>query len=54
MPVEMARKLLPPGTIIGLSCNTLEHAQKAVADGHVDYVGIGEGYQFKAARNSLC
>ncbi|KAI0702932.1 Hydroxyethylthiazole kinase [Cerioporus squamosus] len=40
MPVETARKLLPPNAIIGMTCNTVEHVRKAVQDG-VDYVGLG-------------
>ena len=40
MPVAIARQLLPPGTIIGMSCNTVEQVRRAVKDG-VDYVGIG-------------
>ncbi|KAI9067159.1 Hydroxyethylthiazole kinase [Trametes sanguinea] len=40
MPVELARKLLPPNAIIGMTCNTVEHVKKAIQDG-VDYVGLG-------------
>ncbi|CDO76183.1 hypothetical protein BN946_scf185037.g6 [Trametes cinnabarina] len=40
MPVEIARKLLPPHAIIGMTCNTVEHVKNAVKDG-VDYVGLG-------------
>ena len=40
MSVEMARKLLPRGSIIGVSCNTVEHVKQAVHD-KVDYIGIG-------------
>ncbi|KAI9463739.1 Hydroxyethylthiazole kinase family-domain-containing protein [Boletus coccyginus] len=40
MPVHVARKLLPPGKILGVSCNNVDHVRKAVDDG-VDYVGIG-------------
>ncbi|KAI0645367.1 Hydroxyethylthiazole kinase [Trametes meyenii] len=40
MPVDVARKLLPPNAIIGMTCNTAEHVRKAVQDG-VDYVGLG-------------
>jgi thiamine-phosphate diphosphorylase/hydroxyethylthiazole kinase len=43
MPVSLARKLLPAGTILGVSCNTVEHVRKAVQDG-ADYVGIGSIY----------
>ena len=40
MDITLARKLLPPGTVLGLSCNTAENVAKAVKLG-VDYVGIG-------------
>ncbi|KAH7875373.1 thiamine biosynthetic bifunctional enzyme Thi4 [Lentinula edodes] len=40
MPVSIARKLLPRGTVIGVSCNNIQELDKAVSDG-VDYVGIG-------------
>jgi len=40
MPIEDVRKLLPPGSIIGLSCNTVEHVRDAVRL-QVDYIGIG-------------
>lgn len=40
MPVCEAQKLLPPGKIIGISCNNVNHVKKAVEDG-ADYVGIG-------------
>ncbi|KAJ3724429.1 thiamine biosynthetic bifunctional enzyme Thi4 [Lentinula raphanica] len=40
MPVSIARKLLPQGTIIGVSCNSLQELEQAVID-NADYVGIG-------------
>ncbi|KDR74997.1 hypothetical protein GALMADRAFT_69745 [Galerina marginata CBS 339.88] len=40
MSVEQARKLLPSGSIIGLSCNTVDHVRDAVLK-KVDYIGIG-------------
>lgn len=40
MPVDVARSLLPKGTIIGVSCNTRQHVEVAVKDG-VDYIGVG-------------
>lgn len=40
MPVGVARKLLPKGSIIGVSCNTVEDAKNAINDG-ADYVGVG-------------
>ncbi|KAH9994971.1 thiamine biosynthetic bifunctional enzyme [Russula compacta] len=43
MPLAVARKLLPPSAIIGISCTTPEHARKAVEQG-ADYVGLGAVY----------
>lgn len=43
MPIEVARKLLPVNTIIGISCNTREEVERAVSAG-ADYVGIGPVY----------
>ncbi|KAF7793804.1 hypothetical protein EIP86_004925 [Pleurotus ostreatoroseus] len=40
MPIPIARKLLPPGTIVGKTCNTVEQVRVAVEEG-ADYVGIG-------------
>lgn len=40
MSVQQARELLAPGSIIGVSCNSLEHVRGAVED-RADYVGIG-------------
>ena len=40
MSVETARKLLPRGSIIGVSCNTVEHVKQAIHD-KADYIGIG-------------
>ncbi|EAU91149.1 thiamine biosynthetic bifunctional enzyme [Coprinopsis cinerea okayama7 len=40
MDIAQARKLLPPGTIIGVSCNKIEELEAAVKAG-ADYVGIG-------------
>lgn len=40
MSVEQARKLLPAGSIIGLSCNTVAHVKEAIR-ARVDYIGIG-------------
>ncbi|TFK44211.1 thiamine biosynthetic bifunctional enzyme Thi4 [Crucibulum laeve] len=46
MAVAQARKHLPEGSIIGLTCNTLEHVKAAIRD-DVDYVGIGAVYGTK-------
>ncbi len=43
MPLSIARKLLPPSVIIGVSCATPEHARKAVEEG-ANYVGLGSVY----------
>lgn len=43
MPFAIARKLLPPSAIVGVSCTTPEHARKAIEDG-ADYVGLGAVY----------
>ena len=40
MPVDVARKLLPPNAIIGMTCNTADHVRQAIKD-RVDYVGLG-------------
>ncbi|KAI0695537.1 Hydroxyethylthiazole kinase family-domain-containing protein [Cytidiella melzeri] len=44
MPVPIARSLLPPGSIIGKTCNTPEHVLEAVKQG-ADYIGIGPVWQ---------
>jgi thiamine-phosphate diphosphorylase/hydroxyethylthiazole kinase len=43
MPLGVARKLLPPNAIIGVSCTAPEHARKAAEEG-ADYVGLGAVY----------
>jgi thiamine-phosphate pyrophosphorylase len=43
MPVADARRLLPPGAIIGLSINSVERAKAAPLE-LLDYVGIGGVY----------
>jgi thiamine-phosphate diphosphorylase / hydroxyethylthiazole kinase len=43
MPLAIARQLLPPSSIIGISCTTKEHAIKAI-EGGADYVGLGAVY----------
>ena len=40
MPVELARRLLGPARILGVSATTLEEAEEAVAGG-ADYLGVG-------------
>lgn len=43
MPLAVARRLLPPTTVIGVSVNNAEQAKRAIEDG-ADYVGIGACY----------
>ncbi|TFK74066.1 thiamine biosynthetic bifunctional enzyme Thi4 [Pluteus cervinus] len=49
MSVEVAKKLLPPTTVIGVSVNNVNQAKKAVEDG-VDYVGIGAVWDTKTKK----
>lgn len=46
MTVAQAKILLPKGSIIGVSCNNIEHVKKAIEDG-VDYVGVGPVWDTK-------
>lgn len=46
MPVDVVKRLLPIGSIVGVSCNNLDHVKVAVNDG-VDYVGIGSVWSTK-------
>ena len=46
MPVPIARSLLPPGAVIGKTCNTPEHVRIAVEEG-VQYVGLGPVWDTK-------
>lgn len=40
IPLVVARRLLPKDSIIGISCNNVNHVKMAVEDG-ADYIGIG-------------
>ncbi len=40
LPAARARRLLPPGKVLGVSTHTLEQARRAVDDG-ADYIGVG-------------
>jgi thiamine-phosphate pyrophosphorylase len=40
LPVALARRILPPGALIGYSPEDIPDAQRAVADG-IDYLGVG-------------
>ncbi|KAL4260942.1 Thiamine biosynthetic bifunctional enzyme Thi4 [Pleurotus pulmonarius] len=46
MPVDVVKRLLPIGSIVGVSCNNLDHVKVAVNDG-VDYIGIGSVWSTK-------
>ena len=43
MPVRLARRLLGPGAVIGVSVNTPDEARRAEREG-ADYVGAGPAY----------
>lgn len=43
MPASLARAILGPSKIIGVSSKTVEHAKKAFEDG-ADYIGVGGVY----------
>ncbi|KAJ7462252.1 thiamine biosynthetic bifunctional enzyme Thi4 [Mycena galericulata] len=40
MPIDIARKLMPKGSVIGISCNSLEEVRRA-RECKADYVGLG-------------
>lgn len=40
LPAARARRLLPPGRLLGVSTHSLEQARRAVAEG-ADYIGVG-------------
>ena len=42
LPVAVARRLLGPSKILGVSCKTVRQAQRAEAEG-ADYIGSGAG-----------
>ncbi|MFQ5828739.1 MAG: thiamine phosphate synthase [Candidatus Methylomirabilia bacterium] len=43
LPAPVARRLLPPGMLLGVSSHSLEQARQAQADG-ADYVAVGSIY----------
>eukprot|EP00271_Cylindrocystis_brebissonii_P023354 TRINITY_DN965_c0_g1_i6.p1 TRINITY_DN965_c0_g1~~TRINITY_DN965_c0_g1_i6.p1 ORF type:complete len:717 (+),score=82.09 TRINITY_DN965_c0_g1_i6:67-2151(+) len=51
MPAAKVRSLLGPSKIIGVSCKTVAHAQKAFVDG-ADYVGVGGVYPTMTKENN--
>ncbi|XP_031272385.1 thiamine biosynthetic bifunctional enzyme TH1, chloroplastic-like isoform X1 [Pistacia vera] len=52
MPARVARTLLGPEKIIGVSCKTPQHAQQAWIDG-ADYIGCGGVYPTNTKANNL-
>ncbi|KAF8893393.1 thiamine biosynthetic bifunctional enzyme Thi4 [Infundibulicybe gibba] len=46
MSIADARRLLPPNTIIGISCNNITHVRAALQGG-ADYIGIGSIWRTK-------
>ncbi|CAN1804890.1 Thiamine biosynthetic bifunctional enzyme BTH1, chloroplastic [Linum perenne] len=51
MPVSVARRLLGPEKIIGVSCKTLEQSHQAWVDG-ADYIGCGGVYPTNTKANN--
>ncbi|XP_062077324.1 thiamine biosynthetic bifunctional enzyme TH1, chloroplastic isoform X2 [Humulus lupulus] len=52
MPVCVARDLLGPEKIIGVSCKTPEHAERAWVDG-ADYIGCGGVFPTNTKENNI-
>ena len=52
MPAHVARTLLGPEKIIGVSCKTPEQAQQAWIDG-ADYIGCGGVYPTNTKENNI-
>ncbi|KAG9447464.1 hypothetical protein H6P81_013592 [Aristolochia fimbriata] len=52
MPVSKVRKLLGPNKIIGVSCKTLEQAERAWVDG-ADYIGCGGVFPTSTKENNI-
>lgn len=52
MPVRVARKILGPGKIIGVSCKTSDQAEQAWVDG-ADYIGCGGVFPTTTKENNL-
>ena len=52
MPAHVARTLLGPEKIIGVSCKTPEQAQQAWVDG-ADYIGCGGVYPTNTKENNI-
>ncbi|KAJ0010652.1 hypothetical protein Pint_33178 [Pistacia integerrima] len=52
MPAHVARTLLGPEKIIGVSCKTQQHAQQAWRDG-ANYIGCGRVYPTNTKANNF-
>ena len=52
LPVAMARRLLGPSKILGVSCKTVQQAQRAEAEG-ADYIGSGAGMPLLLTRPAM-
>lgn len=52
MPVCVARSILGPDKIIGISCKTPAHTEKAWSDG-ADYIGCGGVYPTNTKENNI-
>jgi len=44
IPVKLARRMMGPNALIGVSCQTLTHAHRAVEEG-ADYIGFGSVFK---------
>ena len=44
LPIEVARKMMPQGTLIGVSTHSIQQARAAEASG-ADYIGVGPVFQ---------
>jgi thiamine-phosphate pyrophosphorylase len=51
LPVEAARRIAPPGFLLGVSADTPERARRGVAEG-ADYVGTGPVYATGSKRDA--
>jgi len=49
LPASVARRLLPPGKILGVSTETPQEALKAVEDG-ADYLGVGPIFEARGSK----
>jgi thiamine-phosphate diphosphorylase len=49
LPIEAARALMPPGAIIGLTANTVQHALEAVRRG-ADYLGVSPIFEARTTK----